>query len=392
MPLYNNWNLIGYQGNGSMDIPLVLNNISGKWNIVWGWKNTAWKAKKDADINMDLPVPELTRLNPGEAYWIKIKEGQSAEWRFDITPPEIMSVSPIRNASNVPTDSVIIFTFTEDMDPSTINSETFTISTAGVNINGTVTYNGRTAIFKPAYPLSYFSVYAATIKKSVHDKAGNEMTSDYVNTFTTIPFPDSIIKNYKIGDLITYAMIYKTTNYGEFKGDIAYQLVSDITNPYGVSCKVFNINGALTGSSFTVPVSEKSIFYQDAQGNLFDCGKYDSDTASYIFITNTNDTPDGLKLSIRNPVVIGDVFSGIINYQDGSWEQCTRKVEAKESTTTVNGIFNAFKITDSCSYSEGYTSTTTSWFYPPIFFIKQDSTDSRGYQGLLDLKSYSFVE
>jgi hypothetical protein len=72
IPLYPGWNLIGYNGNDG-----TINPPSG-WVIIWNWENNTWKAKKAPEITGTLNVPELTTLEKGKAYWIKM--GGDAEW------------------------------------------------------------------------------------------------------------------------------------------------------------------------------------------------------------------------------------------------------------------------------------------------------------------------
>ena len=68
IPLYPGWNLIGYNGNDG-----TINPPSG-WVIIWNWENSTWKAKKAPEITGTLNVPELTTLEKGKAYWIKMTE------------------------------------------------------------------------------------------------------------------------------------------------------------------------------------------------------------------------------------------------------------------------------------------------------------------------------
>ena len=73
IPLYPGWNLIGYNGNDG-----TINPPSG-WVIIWNWENNTWKAKKAPEITGTLNVPELTTLEKGKAYWIKMTEA-ATDW------------------------------------------------------------------------------------------------------------------------------------------------------------------------------------------------------------------------------------------------------------------------------------------------------------------------
>ena len=67
----------------------------------------------------------------------------------DTTPPSVISVLPANGAPNVPINSSVIITFSEAMDASSINGQTILVSTGNSYVQGSVTYSGVTAIFKP---------------------------------------------------------------------------------------------------------------------------------------------------------------------------------------------------------------------------------------------------
>jgi len=77
VPLTEGWNLVGYNGTDNTDVATALNGISGKWSIVWYWKDNQWYAKHESS---DLSVPVLDKFKKGGAYWIKIKTGQATNW------------------------------------------------------------------------------------------------------------------------------------------------------------------------------------------------------------------------------------------------------------------------------------------------------------------------
>ncbi|MBI5416403.1 Ig-like domain-containing protein [Candidatus Poribacteria bacterium] len=127
----------------------------------------------------------------------KDKAGNAIEhdsiWNFttcpDTAPPDISSVNPNLNTINIPVNAVITAIFSEEINPSTINTSTFTIVDAGlapVQIQGTVSFNGTIAAFTPSNNLAYNTQYTATITNAVKDVAGNKMTAAYTWNFTTI--------------------------------------------------------------------------------------------------------------------------------------------------------------------------------------------------------------
>ncbi|MGD8747439.1 MAG: Ig-like domain-containing protein, partial [Balneolaceae bacterium] len=114
---------------------------------------------------------------------------KNTSWTFttiaETTPPVVTSTSPADNAQDVPINSSISVTFSEPMDPSTIDATTFQVTLDGTSINGSISYSGTTAIFTPVNDLEFGSTYAATVTTGVQDLAGNNMTSNVSWNFTT---------------------------------------------------------------------------------------------------------------------------------------------------------------------------------------------------------------
>ena len=102
----------------------------------------------------------------------------------DTTAPTVSSTAPANNATDVAVDTTITATFSEEMDSSTITTDTFFLSGSG-NIAGTVTYSGTTAIFTPTSSLNYNKTYTATITTGAKDLASNVLERDHTWVFTT---------------------------------------------------------------------------------------------------------------------------------------------------------------------------------------------------------------
>lgn len=106
---------------------------------------------------------------------------------LDIIKPLVVSTDPINGAFNVALNKVITATFSENMDPSSINGTTFLIKNGTATIPGTITYTGRVASFVPTGGLASNTLYTGTITIGARDISGNTLASDYTWTFTTIP-------------------------------------------------------------------------------------------------------------------------------------------------------------------------------------------------------------
>ncbi len=105
----------------------------------------------------------------------------------DTTPPTVSTTYPANAATGVFVDGSIRITFSERMDPATVNPSTFTLED---NVNhapvlATVDYGGDTVTFTPTNPLLPSLAYTATITTAAKDLAGNALAADHSWSFTT---------------------------------------------------------------------------------------------------------------------------------------------------------------------------------------------------------------
>ncbi|MBN1190252.1 MAG: Ig-like domain-containing protein [Dehalococcoidales bacterium] len=103
----------------------------------------------------------------------------------DSEPPGILSITPSDNAVDIPVNSIISATFSEEMDPSSITTDVFILSQGVNKLAGMVTYSGKTAVFTPSIALETGKTYSARVNRGARDPAGNTMQNDYIWTFTT---------------------------------------------------------------------------------------------------------------------------------------------------------------------------------------------------------------
>ena len=109
-----------------------------------------------------------------------------------LTPPTVLSVSPLNGATAACGTTVLTATFSKAMQPSTINASTFTL--AGPNnvaVTGQVSYNAtnNAATLSLSSPLAQNTTYTATITTAAKDLYGNPLPSNYVWSFTTASCP-----------------------------------------------------------------------------------------------------------------------------------------------------------------------------------------------------------
>jgi YVTN family beta-propeller protein len=117
-------------------------------------------------------------------------------WSFttaaaDTTPPTVTATSPISGATGIGRSTNITATFSEAMDPASINTATVLLRGPGnVAIPATVTWSAtnRRATLNPTPTLTALTTYTATVRggaSGAKDVAGNALAADRVWSFTT---------------------------------------------------------------------------------------------------------------------------------------------------------------------------------------------------------------
>ena len=148
--------------------------------------------------NLATFVPDKS-LQPNTSYTAVVTTGikdlsgntisQQYTWTFttvdvaqaDTTSPAVLSSTPADNANDVAANSTLSVIFSEAMDPTTINSSSFSIN----GVSGSVTYSDMTATFSPSTPLTSSTSYTVVLTTGVKDLAGNSLKSDFSWSFTT---------------------------------------------------------------------------------------------------------------------------------------------------------------------------------------------------------------
>ncbi len=105
----------------------------------------------------------------------------------DTTAPTVLSTTPTNGATSIYLNSKVIATFSEAMDPTTIVSSAFSLSSSGGSVSGVVAYNAtsNTLTFTPDQNLTSSITYTASIATSVKDLAGNALATAKTWSFTT---------------------------------------------------------------------------------------------------------------------------------------------------------------------------------------------------------------
>lgn len=124
-------------------------------------------------------------------YWVEPVFVSAAA--ADTTPPTVLATSPGSNATSEGAVAAITATFSEALDPATVNASTMVVTTSlGASVSGSTTYNAtsRTATFTPSVTLPASSVFNVTLAGGstdprIKDVAGNALASNVTWQFTT---------------------------------------------------------------------------------------------------------------------------------------------------------------------------------------------------------------
>lgn len=132
----------------------------------------------------------------------------------DATPPTVTFTVPVDNAIDVAINRSVTVTFSEMMDPTTLNSTTFVVKDGAV-VTGSLAYSGVTLRFDPSIDFEVDTTYTVIVTSGATDLAGNPMTSDYTWTFDTGPALDVQPPS------VTFTVPVDDANNVSFTGDIA---------------------------------------------------------------------------------------------------------------------------------------------------------------------------
>jgi len=117
--------------------------------------------------------------------------GESESVPVDTTPPSIVSLNPTDGTVDVDIDTIIQATFDENIDPSTVNGNSFIITNNNISIPCTLNISGVTVTAIPSISLLYNSTYNCELNTEIKDLSGNHLVSTIAWNFTTGAQPDT---------------------------------------------------------------------------------------------------------------------------------------------------------------------------------------------------------
>jgi hypothetical protein len=211
-----------------------------------------------------------------------------------VTEPTVISSSPsnwatkvptsINSSDNVVTGTVVSATFSQPMDPATVDSLTFTVKeTTGNDVAGTVAMNAAhtVATFTPASSsLNADTSYTAAIGAAARSAGGDEMAHPITWSFTTNAVALTGQKAVALGDAGMFAILTKSGVTDVFPSSITGDVgASPITGAAihltctEVAGKIYSVNAAgplpcrvTDPSLLTTAVGNMQTAYTDAAG------------------------------------------------------------------------------------------------------------------------------
>jgi hypothetical protein len=106
-----------------------------------------------------------------------------------VTPdaPTVSSTAPATGATNVLALAAVSVTFSEAMDPATLDATNFKLTSgaAATPVAGTVTWSGSTVVFAHTAPLAVDTTYTATVSTGVRNMAGTALATRHSWSFST---------------------------------------------------------------------------------------------------------------------------------------------------------------------------------------------------------------
>lgn len=223
-------------------------------------------------------------------------------WSFTTTDapdeiePTVTLTDPLNDAIDVERNKTVEATFSEEMDPSTINTSTFTLMQGSNAVSGDVNYSELMATFNPTNALSAETVYTATITTGAKDLAGNALAANKVWSFTT-GGSTSNLAVVDLGAAGNYVILAKTA--------INNSPTSDITGDLGLSPAATSYITGLSLTDFTGYATSAQVTGKIFAADMADPTPINLTTAVENMITAYNDaagrpTPDFLELGTGN--------------------------------------------------------------------------------------------
>ena len=243
-------------------------------------------------------------------------------WTFTtVGVPTVTSTIPVSHATGVPLNQAISATFSEPMNPASINAATFLVTgpPGATAVLGTVTYvaASNTAIFTPTINLSPTDTYTAEITTGAMSAGGLPLAANYVWTFATGTTTNSstptiiftnpgsgatgVPLNQKVTATFSTAMNAATINGTTFTlaGPGGTAVAGTVTYAAGSNSALFAPAVNLTASTaYTATITSGA---KDLAGNALGAGVVPN---PWTFTTGTTTNTTSPTITVTNPANI----------------------------------------------------------------------------------------
>lgn len=171
-------------------VPTIMGSPGSPVAGVFSTSGSTWSFDPSADLEYNTTYTVTITTAITDMMGNPLAAGTS--WSFttgaaaDNIAPTVVTTSP--SGTNVPANTAVSATFSEQINCSTITSASFNVAGGGGMVNGSLSCStGWDVTFTPTAPLSNNTVYTATLTTAVTDLAGNPLAASKVWTFTTVP-------------------------------------------------------------------------------------------------------------------------------------------------------------------------------------------------------------
>lgn len=194
--------------------------------------------------------------------------------------PTVLSTIPLNNETSIARNQVVSITFSEAMNPATINTSSFTLKQDDTEIVGVVEYSGVTATFTSLSTFIAEGDYTATITTAAKSITGMTLESNHVWNFTTGGSSASV-NPVELGAAINYVILSKTA--------INNSGTSAITGDLGLSPAATSYITGLSLTDFTGYATSAQVTGQVFAADMADPTPINLTTAVENMITAYND-------------------------------------------------------------------------------------------------------
>lgn len=320
----------------------------------------------------------------------------------DTIAPTVTHSINTNGATNVPINTKVGVTFSEEVIQPTLTGGNFTVkeTASGTLVTGSIAYTGVTAVFTPSSTLTPSTNYTVTFKggaNGIKDLAGNTMADDFVISWTTGLAPDivaptvsgtiqtngatNVAINTKVGATFSEGMDPFTLTTATFTLMRGTTLVSGTVTYAGVNALFTPTTSLANSTRYTATIKGGVNGAKDLAGNALaddfviswtteaapDYGDYSAPTVSGTALANG-------AINVPINTTVGATFSEGMNPTTVTNVKFTLKVTSSGATVpgTVlySGLSAVFTPLSNLASNTGYTAT-----------IKGDSTGVRDLAG-----------